>query len=240
MSIFVIGDLHLSFGTDKPMDIFGWGNHSEKIKQNWLENVKNEDTVVIPGDFSWGMSLEEACRDLEFVNNLPGTKILAKGNHDYWWTSLTKMNQFLQENDFQTMHFLHNNSYLVEDKVIVGTRGWSTIGWNSEENYKILKRENERLKLSIEDGKRQFGTEKEIICFLHYPPFFRENVLEEISLIDTMKQYGIRKCYYAHLHGESHKEAFVGEKDGILFDLVSSDYLGFKLLKISETQRKGR
>ena len=234
MAVFTIGDLHLSFGTDKPMDIFGWGNHSEKIKQNWIENVKNQDTVIIPGDFSWAMTLEESYQDFQFLNSLPGTKILAKGNHDYWWNTLAKMTKFLHENNFQKIDFLQNNSYLIDDKIIVGTRGWATNGWNSEDNYKILKRENERLKLSIEDGLKKFGKDKEIICFLHYPPFFKENVPDEIDFVKTMKKYGIHRCIYAHLHGESHREAFEGVLEGIDFALVSCDYLDFKLKLICE------
>lgn len=252
MAIFTIGDLHLSFGTDKPMDIFGWGNHSEKIKKNWIENVKSQDTVIIPGDFSWGMSLKETYQDFEFLNNLPGRKILSKGNHDYWWNTLTKMTKFLEENDFENIAFLQNNSYFIENKIIAGTRGWATNNWNSEENYKILKRENDRLKLSIQDGIAQFGKDKEIICFLHYPPFFgkpqiivntkskisttnyKGNVPEEIDFVKTMKQSGIKRCYYGHLHGEAHREAFEGEIEEIKFTLVSSDYLGFQLKLIKE------
>jgi len=232
MSIFVIGDLHLSFGVDKPMDIFGWGDHSEKIKQNWIENVTNQDTVIIPGDFSWAMTLEEAYKDFEFINNLPGQKIISKGNHDYWWNTITKMNKFLKENKFETINFLQSNSYLVEDKIIVGTRGWATNNWNSENDYKILKRENERLKLGVNIAVEEFGEDKEKICFLHYPPFFKESVSEEINFIETMKKLDIHRCYYGHLHGESHREAFIGELDGINFELVSSDYLDFKLKKL--------
>ena len=232
MAIFTIGDLHLSFGTDKPMDIFGWGNHSEKIRQNWLETVTSQDTVIIPGDFSWGMSLEEAFQDFEFLHSLPGMKIISKGNHDYWWNTMAKLAKFCGENQFEEIHFLQNNSYLVENKRIVGTRGWATNAWKVEENYKILKREKERLELSIQDGIKKFGDDKEILCFLHFPPFFKEAVPEEIDFVKTMQKYGIHRCFYGHLHGESHKEAFVGEKDGMVFELVSSDYLGFKLKKV--------
>lgn len=234
MAIFTIGDLHLSFGTNKPMDIFGWGNHSETIKQNWTKKVKNDDTVVLPGDFSWAMSLEEAQFDFSFLEALPGTKILSKGNHDYWWNTMAKMTKFLQENEFQTIHFLQNNSYFVENKILVGTRGWLTNNWKTEENYKILKRERERLELSIKSGIEQFGEDKEILCFLHYPPFFKENnVPEEIDFLNTMQKYGIQKCFYGHLHGEAHREALVGEQKGILFELVSCDYLEFKVKKCS-------
>ena len=232
MVIYVIGDLHLSFGTNKPMDIFGWGNHAEKLKQNWIECVKPDDTVILPGDFSWAMSLEDAYKDFEFLDNLPGQKILSKGNHDYWWNTITKMEKYIKEKNFMTINFLQNNSYLVEDKIIVGTRGWQTNNWSSQDDYKILKRENERLKLSINDGISKFGENKEIICFLHYPPFFKEKVPEEIDFIRTMKEFDIHKCYYAHLHGESHKEAFEGNLDGIEFELVSSDYLKFDLKKM--------
>ncbi len=232
MAIFVIGDLHLSFGTNKPMDIFGWGNHSEILKQNWIQNVKNQDTVIIPGDFSWAMNFEEAYQDFAFINHLPGKKILSKGNHDYWWNTITKMEKYLEENHFTNIQFLQNNSYLVENKIIVGTRGWAKNAWNSEENYKILKREKERLKLSIESGIKKFGTNQEMICFLHYPPFFKESIPEEIDFVKMMKQYEIKRCFYGHLHGESHKEAFEGEYEGIRFELVSSDYLDFKLKKL--------
>lgn len=234
MAIFVIGDLHLSFGTDKPMDKFGWGNHSEKIKENWLQNVEPQDTVILPGDFSWGMGFEEVYQDFVFLNALPGTKILSKGNHDYWWNTITKMEKYLQENGFEKVYFLQNNSYLVEDKIIVGTRGWTTLNWKTENGYKLLKRENERLKLSINLGIEQFGEDKEILCFLHYPPFFKESVPEEIDFLKTMQDNHVTKCYYGHLHGNSHREAFEGEKNGIHFSLVSSDYLGFQLKLIKE------
>lgn len=234
MSIYVIGDLHLSFSVDKPMDIFGnnWENHAEKIKNNWIKKVTENDTVILLGDFSWATYLEDTYKDFEFLNLLPGKKILLKGNHDYWWTTVTSMKKFLKENNFQNIDFLFNNSFLVENKVITGTRGWINT-WKSQENYKILKRENDRLKFSIESGIKEFGEGKEIISFIHYPPFYKEQMIpEEIDFIRTLKKYDVRKCYYAHLHSESHKEAFEGEKDKINFKLVSSDYLNFDLLKI--------
>ena len=234
MSIYVIGDLHLSFSTDKPMDIFGnnWENHADKIRDNWMKKVKEEDTVILPGDFSWATYLEEAYKDFEFLCSLPGKKILSKGNHDYWWTTLTSMRKFLKENSFNNIDFLYNNSYLIEDKIIVGTRGWLNT-WKSQDNYKILKRENERLKLSINSGKKQFGEEKEMIAFIHYPPFYKEVLIpEEIDFIKTLKDNNISKCFYGHLHGESHKDAVEGIINGIDYKLISSDYLKFDLLKI--------
>ena len=149
MSIYVIGDLHLSFGVNKPMNIFGdnWENHEEKIRTNWIKKVTDGDTVILPGDFSWAMKLEESIKDFEFLNSLPGKKLLSKGNHDYWWSSLKKMRRFLEDNKFQNIDFIYNNSYLVEDKIIVAIRGWIT-NPASPEDYKILRRENERLVLS--------------------------------------------------------------------------------------------
>ena len=233
MAIYIIGDLHIGFSVDKPMDNFGnnWENHSEKIKENWLKKVDNKDTVVIPGDFSWGIDLEESKLDFDFLNKLPGKKILLKGNHDYWWNTVNKMNKFLKENDFENIYFLFNNSYLIENKVIVGTKGWTTISPNSIEDYRILRRECIRLENSIKDSLKKFGNNKEIIAFLHYPPFYRDEVNEEIDFIKILKKYEIKKCYYAHLHGESHKEAQEGLIDGINFKLVSSDYLNFDLIK---------
>ncbi len=235
MSIYIIGDLHLSFSVDKPMDIFGnnWENHVEKIKENWIKKVAPEDTVILPGDFSWATYLEDTYKDFEFLNSLPGKKIMSKGNHDYWWTTVTSMRKYLKENNFENIDFLYNNSYLVEDKIIVGTRGWVN-NWKSDDNRKILKRENDRLVLSIEDGIKKYGTEKEIIAFIHYPPFYKEPIVpEEIDFIKILEKYNIKKCYYAHLHAEAHKEAIEGIVNGIDFKLVSSDYLKFDLLKIN-------
>lgn len=235
MSIYVIGDLHLSFSADKPMDIFGmnWENHAEKIRENWISKVKENDTVILPGDFSWATYLEETYKDFEFLNSLPGKKILSKGNHDYWWTTVTSMKRFLKENNFENIDFLYNNAFLVEDKIVTGTRGWLN-AWKSQENYKILKRENERLKISINKGINEFGANKEIITFIHYPPFYKEEIIpEEIDFSKTLKNYDIKKCYYAHLHGESHKDAIEGVVNGIEYKLISSDYLKFDLLKIN-------
>ena len=235
MSIYVIGDLHLSFAVDKPMDIFGmnWEKHAEKIKENWISKVKEEDTVILPGDFSWATYLEETYKDFEFLNSLPGKKILAKGNHDYWWTTVTSMKRFLKENNFNNIDFLYNSAFLIENKIITGTRGWLNTR-KSQENYKILKRENERLKISINKGISEFGTDKEIITFIHYPPFYKETIIpEEIDFAKTLRDYNIEKCYYAHLHGESHKDAIEGNVNGIEYKLISSDYLKFDLLKIN-------
>lgn len=233
MAIYVIGDLHLSFSTNKPMGIFGdnWENHENKIKENWIKKVKETDTVILPGDFSWATYLEDTIKDFEYLNSLPGRKILLKGNHDYWWTTVTNMKRFLKEKKFENIDFLYNNSFCIENKIIVGTRGWINTN-RSQEINKILKRENARLVLSIESGLKEFGNDKDIISFMHYPPFYKEKVSEEIDFVETMKKYNVKKCYYGHLHGESHKEAFEGIKNGIEFKLISSDYLKFDLIEI--------
>lgn len=231
MSIYIIGDLHLSFSTNKPMDIFGdnWEKHEEKIKENWIKKVSPEDTVIIPGDFSWATYLEDTCSDFEYLNSLPGNKILLKGNHDYWWTTVTSMKKFLKENNFENIEFLYNNSFLVENKIIVGTRGWINTN-KSQETIKILKRENARLELSIKSGIKDFGENKEIIVFMHYPPIVSQNLNTEFMKV--LKKYDIKRCYYAHLHSKSIREAVEGIIEGIEFKLVSADSLDFKLLKI--------
>ena len=236
MSIYVIGDLHLSFGQDKPMNIFGenWNDHANKIKNNWIKKVKEDDLVVLPGDFSWAMHLEDAFEDFKYLSKLPGTKLLLKGNHDYWWSTLNKMKNYLNENGFKKIDFIYNSAYLYNNKIIVGTRGWSL--QDSENSNKMIHRENERLKLSIEDGIKQFGIDKEIICFMHYPPINSKNIMKNnhLEFFSTMKQYNVKRCYYGHLHGKSHMEAINEIVEGIKFQLVSSDYINFDLIKIED------
>ena len=231
MSIYVIADLHLSFSQNKPMDIFGdnWENHDEKIKKNWIKKVKADDYVILPGDFSWATYIEDTKLDFSYLNSLPGKKILLKGNHDYWWTTLASMRKFVKENEFENIDFLYNNSYLVENKIIVGTRGWNV--FDSENDKKMIKRETARLELSIKDGIQKYGNEREIIAFLHYPPITQNNLnkLENREFINMLKKYNIKRCYYGHLHGQSHKDAVVGIIDGIEYKLISADYLNFDL-----------
>lgn len=234
MSIFVIGDLHLSFNNPKPMDIFGenWSGHEEKIKKNWIEKVKENDLVVLPGDFSWETYLEDMKLDFAYLNSLPGKKLLLKGNHDYWWTTLTSMRAFLKENNFTNIDFLYNNSYEFENKILCGTRGWSII--DEEMDKKLIKRELIRLELSIKDGISKFGNDKEIIAFMHYPPITKSKMFanQESEFVEIMKKYHIKKCYYGHLHGSSIQDAVEGDVEGIRFQLVSADGLDFDLIKI--------
>ena len=234
MSIFEIGDLHLSFNNPKPMDIFGenWAGHEEKVRSNWIENVKEDDLVILPGDFSWETYLSDNKKDFEYLNELPGKKLLLKGNHDYWWTTLNSMRTFLKENNFTNIDFLYNNSYEFQDKIICGTRGWSII--DEETDKKLINRELIRLEISLQEGINKFGTDKEIIVFMHYPPITKAKIVaeEEMQFVKLMKKYNVKRCYYGHLHGASITDAVEGVVEGIDFKLISADRLDFKLLKI--------
>lgn len=222
MSIFAIGDTHLSLGTDKPMDIFGgWQDYVSRLEKNWKKIVDPDDTVVIPGDISWALNLTDTKADFEFLNSLPGTKIISKGNHDYWWSTKKKMDEFFSENGFDTLKILHNNAYAVEGIAICGTRGWF-FDDNTAEVDKVINRECGRLRASIAAAKE---TGLPPVVFLHYPPITRDRVCEPIMqvLIDEK----IERCYFAHLHGMSINYAFTEAYEGINFSLVSSDSLGF-------------
>ena len=247
MAIFTIGDLHLSFHESKPMDIFGdnWKGHEEKIKKDWIEKVTENDLVILPGDFSWSTYLKDTYEDFSYLHSLPGKKLLLKGNHDYWWTTLKSMREFLKENQFDDIDFLYNTAYEFENYICAGTRGW---GQSQEEvNEKMIQRETLRLELSLKEAKKLLkrdNLEKEIIVFMHYPPITNNQIeecekknkqMEEInSFVKIMKEYNIKRCYYGHLHGISIKEAVEGEYDGIEFKLVSADGLDFKLLRIRD------
>ncbi len=234
MSIYTIGDLHLSFKENKPMSIFGenWEGHEEKIKEDWMLKVKENDLVILPGDFSWAMYLKDTDQDFNYLNSLPGKKLLLKGNHDYWWGTLSNMRNFLKENKFENIDFIYNNSYEYENKIIVGTRGWNIT--ESEDDKKLLNREAIRLELSIKDGIEKYGEDKEIIAFMHYPPITKKNIEqnEMTEFVKIIKKYNIKKCYYGHLHSSSIKDAVEGEYYGVDFKLVSCDALNFKLIKV--------
>lgn len=227
MALFAIADLHLSCDTEKPMDIFGgnWQGYTEKIKKNFNAMISPEDTVVIGGDISWGMSFQEAKNDFALIDALPGKKIILKGNHDLWWSTMSKMQKFLKENKFHTIQFLHNNYYLYNNATaICGTRGWFyEENFKEKNDAKIFKRELMRLETSLKMAKEHNA--EEIYCFLHYPPVYTNFRCMEI--INLMKQYQVTKCIYGHLHGDSLQYAFTGEEEGIQFILVSGDYINF-------------
>ena len=204
------------------MDVFGggWTGYVDKLKEGFSQ-IRPEDTVVLCGDLSWAMGLEEAREDFAFLNALPGKKLLMKGNHDYWWNTAAKMERFFQENGFTTFHLLHNNCHFYGDIALCGTRGWFY-----EEN-----REGHGTKIRLEASLKA-GGEKEKFCFLHYPPLYQGYRCQEI--IDLMERYGVTRCYYGHLHGGSHRLAASGKHGGIEYHLVSADYLGFRPEKLVE------
>lgn len=233
MSVFSISDLHLSLATPKPMDIFGsrWQGYTEKLEKNWRAVVTKDDTVVIPGDISWAMSLEEAEADLRFISSLPGKKLLGKGNHDFWWETLTKMRRYLADKNITGIDFLYNNAYLADDLIICGTRGWfieerlqNTV--SRTEYTKVSARELSRLKLSLDEAvKIQKNSENaDIVVYLHFPPAFGDFVCGEY--ISLMKDYGVRHCYFGHIHGV-YSIPRTTVTDGLPISIISADYLNF-------------
>ena len=228
MAVYTIADLHLSFGTDKPMDVFsGWENYTERLESNWKKLITDDDTVVIAGDISWAMSLEGTKADFAFIDSLPGKKIILKGNHDYWWTTKAKMDRFIAENGFTTLSILHNNHYVTDGFALCGSRGWF---YDAETNadMKVLLREAGRLRMSLESAA---SSDCEKVVFLHYPPIY--NGMECDEILSVLKEYAITRCFYGHIHGGSAaKRAFEGEKYGIKFRLVACDHIGFMPLHI--------
>lgn len=236
MSIYAIGDLHLSLDNSKPMNVFGdnWKNHMEKIKDNWKKIIKDDDLVILPGDFSWAMNIKDMYLDFKFINDLPGIKVLIKGNHDYWWSTMKSMNEFIIKNNFTNIYFLNNNSFYYQGYSIIGTRGWN---FKEEDNLeKMINREKCRLENSIIDCKKN-NTNSKIICVLHYPPLIPGMLYNRNygPYLEILKKYNIQKCLYGHLHGEAHLEAIEGKIDGIELKLVSSDYLNFIPYLVAKT-----
>lgn len=227
MALYAISDLHLALSGEKPMDVFGehWFMHHEKIKHNWLSKIKAEDTVLIAGDISWSMKMVEGLKELEYIHELPGTKIMIKGNHDYWWTSVTKLN-----NLYSDMKFIQNNFFNYEEYAICGTRGWICPGGDNfkEHDKKIYNRELIRLRLSLESAKK--AGFKKFIVMIHYPPVNEKFEATEITSI--LKEYEVEKVIYGHLHGPSLKSVFEGIQEGIEYIVTSADYLDFDPVKI--------
>lgn len=242
MSLFVISDLHLAITNNgKSMEAFGtrWKDYVQRLEKNWRAVVSDTDTVVLPGDISWAMTLDEAQDDFAFLNALPGQKIIGKGNHDFYWTTATKMHQFFDRNGFDSLHLLYNNAHRVENFIVCGTRGWfndeklqHTVG---EVDYqKIVNREVLRLRMSLDAAvrlKTQASDACEIIPFLHFPPIWADFRCNEI--IDTLKEYGIKRCYFGHIHGNDPQFPYM-ETEGIRFHLVSADHLRFTPLAVFE------
>lgn len=220
MSLYAIADTHLSFGTDKPMDSFeGWQDYTSRLEKNWNKLVEEDDDVVIAGDISWAMDFSQLKADFDFLESLNGNKIILKGNHDYWWNTMAKLNKFLADNNYKTIRFLFNNSFELGNASICGTRGWM-MGCENEEDIKILNREVGRLRRSLESA----GCPEKIV-FFHYPPVSDISRCDEI--INVLNEFGIKKCYYGHLHGDAAKYAVSGVVDGIDYKLISCDKLKF-------------
>ncbi|MBQ8181904.1 MAG: metallophosphoesterase [Ruminococcus sp.] len=224
MSLYVIGDLHLCKGDPgKTMSIFsGWDDYQGRIEKNWLEIVKPEDTVVLAGDISWGMSLQGAAEDFRFIDRLPGTKIILKGNHDYWWTTMKKMEDFFETEGFSTLRILHNNHYQYGEYGICGTRGWVNMPGETQDE-KVLRREVQRLEASI---KSALADNLKPLVFMHYPPIFATNF--NYDILEILYRYNISDCYYGHIHGrQAHELCITNTYDDINFHLIASDYLQF-------------
>ncbi len=231
MALYVLGDTHFSSDGKYSMEVFGgkWKNYTEKLTDG-LSVLNDGDLLVLCGDFSWAMSLPEALEDFKLLDGLPGKKLLLKGNHDYWWETVKKMRAFFDKNGIRTIDFLHNNYYDYEGTLLCGTRGWMyDINDPATHDAKVFRREVLRLGFSL-SAAREAGGNNEPVAFLHYPPVFAGREAAEIT--DVLKEYGVKKCYYGHLHGESIKLAFEGVKDGVSYKLVSADALDFKPLKI--------
>ncbi len=224
MSIYAISDLHLSFGADKPMDVFrGWDNHTERLLANWNRLVTENDTVILPGDFSWALKLEETKQDFEFLKKLNGKKVILKGNHDLWWSTVKKLREFFAENEFDNIEILFNNTVIAENYAIAGTRGWF---YDAAADDKVIAREVGRLEKSLQDAEK---TGLPILVFLHYPPVYGSEVCQEI--FDCLKRHNIKTVYHGHIHGSGFNNA-VKEYQGIGFRLISCDCIDFTPLFI--------
>ena len=223
MALYAMGDLHLCLGAPKPMDVFGgaWVGYMEKLKRG-LSVITGDDTLILMGDLSWALDLNSAVADFAWINEIPGRKIILKGNHDYWWSTQAKFTKVCVENGFSDLNLLNNNCYFYDDWAICGTRGWFFEEERSgDHDEKVFRRELIRLEASL-----KAAGDREKMVFLHYPPRYKGYTCREI--LDLLKSYGVRRCFYGHLHGASHKLAMEGTWDGIEYRLLSADYLDFQ------------
>lgn len=229
MRIFTIADLHLPLGVNKPMDIFGgWDDYVNRLHDNWQKIVSPQDIVVVPGDISWALKLEQTFKDFEFINALNGTKVFIKGNHDLWWSTRSKVEKFWSDNGFDTLHLVQNDCYRIGESAVCGTRGW--INDDSEPaDAKVIAREAIRLDMSIGSAVSQ-GLRP--IVFLHYPPLYANNC--NLDILEILHKYNISHCFYGHLHGNTHAFAINGTRDGITYQLISADFLQFAPMDITK------
>lgn len=230
MALYVIADTHLALGDpEKTMEVFGgWRGYTEKLSENWARLVRPEDTVVLPGDISWAMGIEKAVPDFAFLDALPGTKLIGKGNHDYWWGTVRKMQTVLVEAGLSTVHFLFNNAYLCDGISVCGSRGWFFDAQEAADNARVIAREVQRLRVSIEAGLALGG---EPVVFMHYPVVLDGKVCE--PLLEVLKTYAIRRCYFGHIHGDLTGRLSDFSYEGVRFSLISADSLGFTPKKVA-------
>jgi predicted phosphohydrolase len=235
MSLFAISDLHLAIGMEKPMDIFGrhWEDHTARLKEEWLKIVGDGDTVIIPGDISWGMTVLEARPDFEFIESLPGRKIISKGNHDYWWSSVRKLENFFEENGMKTIDILKNNSFRIDETTtICGTRGWimpCDNNYNQKQEI-IYKRELGRLRASLESAAVNRNENERIIVALHYPPLLAQYT--ETEFTQMLEEYNVNECVFGHIHKNGSEKCFEGELRSVAYHNISADKLAFKPLQL--------
>ena len=232
MSIYALADLHLSLSCpDKSMEVFGlsWGDYISKVRENWEKVVKDTDTVLIPGDISWATYIDKAGEDFRFISDLPGRKLLCRGNHDYWWTTIKKMEEFLASKGLANMEFVRTNAIPVEDAIVTGTRGWMIETKESiegSENKKIYEREKLRIKMCIDAlNEADPGHDKKHIFMIHYPPVTARKDFTEFA--HMMAEGGVDICVYGHLHGSAHKKVFEGGFEGTGFICASADFVKF-------------
>ncbi|MGI6334350.1 MAG: metallophosphoesterase [Saccharofermentanales bacterium] len=235
MALFVLADPHLGFGVNKPMAVFGshWQNHEQRLALEWRKSITDEDTVVLPGDISWAMNLSEALPDLAFLDRLPGRKILLRGNHDYWWSSMKKIQAFCADNNLLTLSFLRNNALFVPpDWVVCGTRGWIVPGDADfgPGDEKIYLREIGRLRLSLEAARSIRKPKSRLIACLHYPPFARD--LKPTDLTELLEAFSVDICVYGHIHSDQGLNGQAGPPGRVGYQLASADYLNFKPLRL--------
>lgn len=235
MSIFAVADLHLSMapGVEKPMDVYGprWFNHAGRLEQNWRSAVADGDTVIVAGDISWGLKLEEARYDLEWIDTLPGRKVFLKGNHDLWWSGITKLNQM-----YDSITFLQNDCFEAEGFVICGSRGWITPDNDdfASDDEKIYKRELLRMEASLKAGRAlmQKCGAREMLGIMHFPPVSKPAAFSGFQQL--FEDYGIKRVFYGHIHGEDgFRNTIMGTYHGIDYQLISLDYLNCRLLEVT-------
>ena len=228
MALYAIGDLHLGLSVDKPMDVFGsgWDSHVERLRAAFAK-LHDDDVTVLCGDTSWGIDFAQSLADFQFIDALPGKKLLLKGNHDYWWNTAAKMRRFFAENGLATLDILHNNCHFYGDYALCGTRGWFYEEDQKAHDEKVLNREVGRLEASL-----KLAEGRPILAFLHYPPLYEGYRCPEI--LKKLEEYCVERCFYGHLHGITHRRASQGTLGGVDYQMVSADYLRFEPKKICD------